>query len=368
MIAETQVTMDDPKVKTVHCTGHPFEIGLTHGSSASAEIHHNIGMYTYFFGETAKLTWGQARERAVTQFLPTIEKQWPEIVEEMRGIAEGAGGGLTLDDIVTLNVRTEIAFTNYTDGCTSIGQKTEGGKMFLAQNWDMIPELQKGMVFLHIRPAGSSIRLRFLGEAGIVGKIGMNSAGFGLCMNALRSAALVPSNMPVHIMSRRLLQYASSYDDAIAIIKRFGLASSINYILADKSGKHADLECSPMGNYLVLPQNGYVAHSNHFYGPERPPTLIDHPAADSFARLARMQELTKEDLHRAEPTTFDSLKARLSDEQNTPAAICRAVPPGAVGIDRLVTLSTIMMELGSCTGRVTIGRPCEDLPVVNWSF
>ncbi|KAI1617331.1 acyl-coenzyme A:6-aminopenicillanic acid acyl-transferase-domain-containing protein [Exophiala viscosa] len=367
MNGASKVTMNDPIVKTVYCTGSPYKIGFTHGSSVSAEVHHNVDMYTYFFGETAKITWQQARERAVTRFLPTIERQWPEIIDEMRGIAEGAGGGLTLEDIVTLNVRTEIAFTNYTDGCTSLGQ-SGGGKMFLAQNWDMIPELQEGMVLLHIKPQGSEIALRFLGEAGIVGKIGMNSAGFGLCMNALRSAALNPSNMPVHVMSRRLLQYATSYDAAVAIIREFGLASSINYVLADKSGKFADIECSPVGTFLIRPENGFVAHSNHFYGLGRPSTLKDHPAADSLTRLARIRELSEDDIRHQVDTTFKTLRSRLSDEQGSPPAICRSVPPGAKGIDRIITLGTILMELTSCTGQATIGRPCEDLPIVDWSF
>lgn len=359
--------MDDPNVKTVHCTGSPYEIGFTHGSSVSAEVHHNVEMYGNFFGQTAKVTWEQARERAVTRFLPTIQRQWPEIVEEMRGIAEGAGGGLTLDDIVTLNVRTEIAFTAYTDGCTSLGQY-EGGKMFLAQNWDMIPELMKGMVLLHVQPQGSDIAFRFLGEAGIVGKIGMNSAGFGLLMNALRSGSVNTDNMPVHIMSRRLLQYARSYDDAVAIIEEFGLAASINYVLADRTGKFADIECSPVGRFLIKPENGYVAHANHFYGPGRPSTLKDHPAKDSFLRLARAQELTNIEKGQHAETTFESLRRRLSDQQGSPAAICRSVPPGAKGVDRITTLGTIIMELTSSTGQVTIGRPCEDLPIVHWSF
>lgn len=364
----SQYTMDDPVVKTVYCSGTPFQIGLVHGASAAAEIHSNIATYTYFFRETAKISWQEAKERAVTRFLPTVERQWPEIVEEMRGIAEGAGDGVTLEDIVTLNVRTEIAFTNYTDGCTSIGQRSEDGKMFLAQNWDMIPELQTGMVFLHIKPVGSAITIRFLGEAGIVGKIGMNSTGFGLCMNALRSGAINPNNMPVHIMSRRLLQYATSYASAVSIIEDFGLASSINYQLADSEGNFADIECSPLGLFLISPRNGYVAHSNHFYGPGRPSNLVDHPAKDSLTRLARMQELTDQDQSEGVHTTFKSLRIRLSDKQGRPPAICRSVPPGAVGIDRIVTLGTILMELTSCTGEVTIGRPCEELPIVKWSF
>lgn len=368
MASISPATTGIPFVKTVHCSGKPLEIGFTHGSSVSAEIHANVETYTQFFAQTAKCTWEQARERAVAHFLPTLEDQWPDILEEMRGIAEGAGGGLTRDDILTLNVRTEIAFTNYADGCTSISQSAEDGKMFLAQTWDMVPELWKGMVFLHIRPQGSDIAMVFLGEAGIVGKIGMNSAGFGLCMNALRSAAYNRNKCPVHVMSRRLLQFATSVDSALTIIEKFGLAASVNYNLADKSGKQVDIECSPIGTSSILPQHGYLVHTNHLYGPERSPEWTDHPSADSFTRLMRMQELTESDRRREEPTTFESLRARFSDEDNTPVGICRALPPGAKGLEALVTLSTILMELSSCTGKVTIGRPCDDLPVVDWSF
>lgn len=45
----------------------------------------------------------------------------------MRGIADEAGGDLTRDDILTLNVRSETALTNYADGRTSISQIAEGG-------------------------------------------------------------------------------------------------------------------------------------------------------------------------------------------------------------------------------------------------
>ncbi|KAJ5812675.1 acyl-coenzyme A:6-aminopenicillanic-acid-acyltransferase [Penicillium riverlandense] len=368
MTINPKVTMDHPSVKTVHCSGNPYDIGFTHGSSASAEVHANVDTYTFFFAETTQITWKQARERAVAQFTSTLEAKYPEILEEMRGIADGAGGGLTKEDILTLNVRSEIALTNYADGCTSISQRTDGGKIFVAQNWDWLEELQKGMVFLHITPMGSDIEMKFLSEAGLVGKAGMNNAGFGLCANALRSGAFNQNNFPVHVMSRRLLQYATSFDSALSIIEEFGLASTTNYMLGDKSGKHGDIECSPYGNIIIFPRNGYVAHTNHLYGPNRPPRLIDHPAPNSISRLARIQELTDKDMDLKVPTSFESLRTRLSDQEGTPVSICRDRPPGAVGMERMTTLSTVMMELSSCTGKVLIGRPCDDLPIVEWSF
>jgi isopenicillin-N N-acyltransferase-like protein len=362
------ISYDHPSVKTVHCTGDSYEIGFTHGQAASAEVHNNIKTYTGFFTETVYLTWDQARERAVAEFIPTLQKKYPEILEEMRGIADGAGGGLTAADILTLNVRSEIALTNYADGCTSLSQKGPNGKIFVAQNWDWLEELQKGLLFLHIRPAGSEIELKFLSEGGIVGKIGMNNAGFGLCSNALRSGAYNQHNLPIHVMSRRLLQYATSVDGALSIINSLGTASVSNYMLADKSGSHLDVECSPHGNVIILPHNDYVAHTNHLYGPNRPARLVDHPAPNSMSRLLRIQELCEQDRKNSVETSFESLRTRFSDQDGFPYSICRSRPPGAVGMERMITLSTIMMELRSGTGKVLIGTPCDDLPVVEWSF
>ncbi|KAH8646254.1 acyl-coenzyme A:6-aminopenicillanic-acid-acyltransferase [Xylariales sp. PMI_506] len=360
--------MEHPFVKTVHCTGSPYNIGLIHGSAVSDQIHSNIKTYTGFYLETAHITWEQARERASKQFIPTLESKYPEILAEMKGIADGAGGDLTRDDILTLNVRSEIALTNYTDGCTSLSQITEEKEVFLAQNWDWLEELAGGMVFLDIQPDGSDVRFKFMSEAGIVGKIGMNNKGFGLCINAIRSGAFDQNNFPIHIMARRLLQYATSYDSAIAIIEEFGLASSVNFMIADKSGRMASAECSPHGNVYILPQSGYVCHTNHLYGPDAPKRLVDHPASNSFTRLVRIQELTAQDGDEKVPTSFASIRARLSDEQGTPYSICRNRPPGAVGMERMTTLSTIIMELTSRTTKLTVGRPCDDLPLVNWSL
>lgn len=50
------------------------------------------------------------------------------------GVANGAG--VSLLNILALNVRTEIAFGRWSDGCTSMSWHTEKHS-FLAQNWDV---------------------------------------------------------------------------------------------------------------------------------------------------------------------------------------------------------------------------------------
>ena len=51
----------------------------------------------------------------------------------MQGVAKGAG--VTFPDILALNVRTEVAFGNFSDGCTAFSWKGLESSI-LAQNWD----------------------------------------------------------------------------------------------------------------------------------------------------------------------------------------------------------------------------------------
>lgn len=52
----------------------------------------------------------------------------------MSGLAEGSGR--TVADIIALNVRTEINFGLFSDGCTALSWRKDDAS-FLAQNWDV---------------------------------------------------------------------------------------------------------------------------------------------------------------------------------------------------------------------------------------
>ncbi|EXJ91440.1 hypothetical protein A1O1_04552 [Capronia coronata CBS 617.96] len=395
---DNDIIWEHPSVKTIRCRGSPYEIGRTHGRCARQEILKNIATYTSFFQETAGLTWEQARQKASETFIPVLGREYEEILDEMKGIADGCGNGLSMEDILTLNTRSEIALTCYTDGCTSLTQSalftsatpSDGDgirhhAMYLCQNWDWLAELGQGIVLLDIEPQPShrfdeskNFHMKLLSEAGIVGKIGANSAGFGLCLNAIRSGAFNREGFPVHILIRWMLQHCSTVKEAKDTMDRFGTASTANYLLADRSGDFMDVEASPRGNTTILPklpaedegrQMAYVVHTNHLYGSNRPPKLVDHPAQNSFHRLARIQTLTEKDCKEGILPSFESIRNRLSDQEGYPYSICRDRPAGAVGMERMTTLATIMMEMVSGTIQVIIGRPCLDnLPVVKWTF
>ncbi|EED15891.1 Acyl-coenzyme A:6-aminopenicillanic-acid-acyltransferase 40 kDa form, putative [Talaromyces stipitatus ATCC 10500] len=371
-----------PHVATLQLRGSsPYEIGLQHGQLAKEQIHNNIKTYTTFFQETAGMkSWEKAKGRSKV-FVPTLERLYPEILEEIQGIADGAQ--LDEEDILALNVRSEIGLTNYSNTPKETFptiRSPDGSTVILAQNWDWL-ELHDGIVIMDIITPDGKTRLQFLNEAELVGKIGVNSHGVGICMNALRCGALSLDRLPTHIMCRRVLHC--------------GIARAVRWCLYIQSrhrrcgGKFATVEISPNGLSVIHPLNegnsskdigkgrGFVAHTNHVMTPHtafsRGP-IYDRPAPNSFSRLERITELTEKDLHNMKNFTFESVIEQLKDQKGTPVSICRDRPANATGMERMTTLATVSTEFDIVNKKVTktqitIGRQCEDgLQLVELAF
>ena len=112
-------------------------------------------IYESMFQHTSKLDWPSVRSIA-REYASTIERLTPDLYEEMRGIAEGAGLVDVLD-VVALNCRSEIALGLFSDGCTSLGwrMRREGeGEVVLAQNWDWVESVKKNLVMMSIETGG----------------------------------------------------------------------------------------------------------------------------------------------------------------------------------------------------------------------
>lgn len=109
------------------------KIGYQHGEAAKLQIDRSIEFYASLFLKNCKQEWPQVLQHA-SVFEQRARAQWPMYHKEMEGIA--AGSGRDLLEIVALNVRTEINFGLFSDGCTSLAWHT-GNHAWLAQNWDV---------------------------------------------------------------------------------------------------------------------------------------------------------------------------------------------------------------------------------------
>src|SRR5699024_774280 len=149
-------------------------------------------------------------------------------IKEMEGLADGAG--VRFEDILTLNARSEIALVNLSDGCTSFSlTKPKTNKTWLAQNWDWKRQQIDALVHLEIRQNDLPI-IQMITEAGIIGKIGCNSAGIGVCLNAI-VANVWEAKIPIHLGLRSILE-SESIEDAISRINNNQMASSAHFLIS----------------------------------------------------------------------------------------------------------------------------------------
>lgn len=302
------------------------------------------------------MEWPDVRVQA-EKFIAPVTETYPSYYEEMRGIADGAD--VPLIDIMALNVRSEIAFglfaeTNKpmeSDGCTSLAWKTPTSS-FISQNWDWMLRQRPNLIICRVSQPGSDIPdFQMITEAGIIGKIGFNSAGVGCCLNAIRARGIDTSRMPIHFALRTVLE-SKSKTEAISKIKEKGVAASAHILIGDAEGA-VGLECSHLGFKELTPDGiGRICHANNYVAQHEnvyEPKWLD----DSPVRTARMAEIATADV--LKNASFAEILEIYKDEKNLPGAINRK-QEGASGS---ASLFNVVFDLVARKGVVTMGRPTE---------
>lgn len=307
-----------------------------------------IAFYAGLFKKNCKQDWPQVLAHA-SGFEKTAKEKWPAYHEEMQGIADGAGIGLL--DIVAVNVRTEINFGLFSDGCTSLAWHTEK-RAYLCQNWDWMNAQKENLIVTKITQAGKPT-INQITEAGIIGKIGFNSAGVGTLLNAIKVHGVDPSRMPVHFGLRMALESESTME-AVEKLESYGMASSAHILVADPNTA-VGLEFTKSTFARCLPDGkGRVVHANHL--------LLEHLGEedtvwlkDSLTRVKTMTNNSGKIGGDKNEPSWEKISKLFEDEQNLPTAICRTQTPESGS----ATLFNIVMDLKSKSAVIRMGRPVE---------
>ncbi|MDR5864486.1 C45 family autoproteolytic acyltransferase/hydrolase [Halomonas campisalis] len=332
-------------------------IGEAHGRIHARLIQHSLTVYAQLFHDFVGIDWDAARREA-GRFQAMIERGFPAILEEMDGIARGAGVDFT--DVLTLNCRSEIALTRASGGCSAFALLRDG-QQWLAQNWDWRTDQLHNVVVLRIEGIGRPALIS-IGEAGMVGKVGLNAQGIGVCLNAIRSQTC-GEGLPIHIALRKILE-SPDWDSALRVVTDDRVCSPAHFLLA--SAPPASEACQALG-LEVLPgepgrleaQGGLVTHTNHLYAPAATRQVEDFPRADSRPRLARLNALL--DGESASQGSLDEARLFeiLSDHQGAPMSICRHFNPDQPPDERMETLFAVVMNLSQRRLTLRHGKPCE---------
>jgi isopenicillin-N N-acyltransferase-like protein len=248
---------------------------------------------------------------------------WPDLVAELEGMA--AAAGVPADALLRLQARTELMGGAE---CSLIGRPGE-----VRQNWDWHPDVIP-LVWVVEQPGGRWFAT--LTEAGIVGKIGLSSAGLCVALNFLRcSLDGGLEGVPIHVLLRLLLDRVDTVDDAVSLLTSARVSASSCITIASPSEVVA-VELSPGGARTLRGER--VLHTNHFLA--ELPAGRDLEAADDTSTFLRLEALER------------------SGSLCSPV-VCRHDDPAVPWPDRLATLASIAMEPGVPRLRVADGPPCE---------
>ena len=92
----------------VRVEGTSYQRGRQYGRQAAARVRLSVQAYQQVFAHYAGWDWPAVRREAL-RFEAPIGEFRPAYLDELRGIADGAG--LDLADVLAINVRTEVMYS-----------------------------------------------------------------------------------------------------------------------------------------------------------------------------------------------------------------------------------------------------------------
>lgn len=154
-------------------------------------------------------------------------------------------------------------------GCTSFAawdDQTEDGQLLIGRNFDFYVDdtFAEDKIVSFIRP-DQGYKFMSIGWSGFIGVVsGMNEKGLTVTLNAGKSKIPWLAKTPISIVSREILQYASTIDEAIAIAQKREVFVSEAIMVGSAIDRKAVLiEVSP-NNFGVYEVDNSLICSNHF--------------------------------------------------------------------------------------------------------
>jgi len=297
----------------------------------------------------------------------------PDLAEEIDGIARGAD--LPLWRIAALNARTEIVGrfgrTQHPECSTVVYAPADGRPPVTAQTWDWHDGMRDGWFVWSIEhPDGRTVHT--VTEFGIVGKIGVNTAGLGLHFNILghtsdKSAAPTGPWIPVHVLARRILDTCASVPEAAALATGTPVAASSSLTLADHAQGRttaAAIELSAAGSVLLRPDaDGFLLRTNHFV--DRGLAAGESMGTEDPGTYRRMDVLRERTAAVAGPDRESLVEALTCHVDEGAELCCHAQPDAPLG-KRWETLATVSLDVAGGSLLAHAGGPCT-FPVASWA-
>jgi hypothetical protein len=345
-------------LRVVDLGGTPYEMGVVHGRTLKAEI----GELVKLWKEDLRKTYRVEAEVFIREFLkktdfkPAMERWTPGLLDEVRGIADGAGVDFDtmyayqlIDEVWAIGPDVELA------KCTSVGASKRSGKPAIVSQTLDIPAFYHGFqTVLRIRDArDEDLETLVFTIPGVVAANGLNSRSIGVCVNAVTQLAYSPKGLPVDFIIRGILR-RGTYEDALNFLRDVQPAAPQTYVLGGPDETAVfERSAGKMSRFVPFTDAAFSYHTNH--------PVVNDDYNPRFPEMLKRKAMTLES-YRARCPRFAFLGRLLKDDSAVidVASLEEIYKNRDSGINNDGTYGCTIMVLGESPElHIAPGRPDE---------
>lgn len=340
-------------LKIVECSGTPYEIGRQYGEACRANLQKTLEMSMGRLICFAKVTKEEILAQ-VNKFLPQVENFDHELIEFVKGEAEGAGISFQEAFYPWCGIELLTHYGQISSMCTSFaatGEATQEGKTVLGQNIDFsgFP-----IDLLKIRHTDGLEQLAlFLG--GVAFNI-LNSNGYGNCANlTLANSESYQLNLPFGCYLPKAMRQ-KSIGEALGILCQ-AARGLVYHQIASAEGDIIGFE-SIFDDFNVLqPEKDMMVHSNHYLTERFKKGDWGYMLCpDTYLRVNRIKRLMERHYGNITPEVMMGI---LSDHNNHPKSICMHKNMNQPPETQIETLASCIMVPEDRKMFIALGNPCQ---------
>jgi isopenicillin-N N-acyltransferase-like protein len=329
----------------VRASGGSRERGRAVGSALAETIARSLDFYRAFMERRGVTV--DALPAMLGPFRAAAKGAVPELVEEIEGMAEGAGADPW--ELFAANAWEELEpmmeLAAMPDRCTAFAVSGPGGTV-LGHNEQWYAG-DAGNIAVGVQRPDGEVAFASPSVVACLPAVGMNAVGLAQGVMSL-SGRDDGEGVPRVPISRRALT-GVDLDDAVSRATMPGKSGGYAYVLAAAGGEVRILETTA-SDHAVLAGPG--SHTNHYLDPGL--AARGDASEGSQARLSRLDELLEE----RRPSRPEDAMEILRDHRGEPQSICLHPDP-ADGDEAAAVLFSMVCHLESRRMWVALGNPCE---------
>lgn len=228
----------------VRFRGNHYEIGFRFGTSLAK---HNQYLLSHVpFPVT------QERKDFARSCIPVYQEYFPEILEEIRGLAEG--------QLCEPDMLQAVLFSMYAmpPACScSCFAISDEGHVLLGRNSDFLTELEKLNTNVIYRFSNNSYNFTGNTTAFVEMEDGVNEYGLVVGLTSIYPITIKPG-FSAGLLLRFFLEKCRSTEDVICRIRQLPIASAQTITVADAKGNIAVIECNSERTEVIRPSGKQV--------------------------------------------------------------------------------------------------------------